>query len=469
MRRTIFLSFIALVLISLVGCQQLSNPEEGNLELAPVVEQQAALGWQINRMVSSGNEIEGLTQSSQYFEEESPDLPNSANLKLQAKTLKKSAAYLLSSNYAASKTNGDSLIYFRESYIGGKGKRVAVYYFAETGKARIYEVYFQYPEWSNFIYDSTEVVFDLNFTIWDNSDDRVESLYKIQNFKETFAVQSILATVQVTDWEGAEISGGIVTKDAYYHSSRFLSHLHQQVELNPDSSGSLREDLDFRDGSAAYTMVTFNADNTGSFSKKRRDGTVISGEFDSVEDDLEGYYKETTDFPEGRYIDKISKSAIVSITLPDSIFNADFSEIVYFKSGRIDSSSASIRVWEQDGVKTTVLEQSKPNGAHGKLTIVEKGGESTLEGTWTSRDGYFIIVSAEYYIDGSSHLHYEVYAPPYTPGDDPIIIADYYFSPDQTGNGTITHNGNTYQVNFSDTGQAKISLDNKSKNINLFK
>jgi len=235
---------ISLVGIFLFGCQKISSPNENNLELDPLVEQQAAFGWQINRMVSSSNEIEGLTQNSHYFEEESPELPNAASLKRQAQQLTAEAGNYLPKKMSLMKTNGDSLLYFEERYIGGKGCRVAVYYDSETGKARIYEVFFQFPDWRNIVYDSTEVRFDLNYTIWDNSDDRVESLYKIQRFKEEFFVQSILLKLRVTDYNGAEISGGIVTKDAYYHQNRNLSHLSQYVELNPDSLGTLREDLD---------------------------------------------------------------------------------------------------------------------------------------------------------------------------------------------------------------------------------
>jgi hypothetical protein len=52
----------------------------------------------------------------------------------------------------------------------------------------------------------------------------------------------------------------------------------------------------------------------------------VSGTFNSIEDDQKGAFTELIDFPEGRYVDKINKSAIVEITLPDSILNVDFKD-----------------------------------------------------------------------------------------------------------------------------------------------
>jgi len=442
--------FLSIILSGLffIACENLSSSEDNTLEVDQLVEQHAAFGWQMNRMVSSSSEIEGITQNSEKYDEEAPEIANSSSLKADARRLMNDAVLNMPKEMPGRTGTADSLIFFQESFIGQTGKRTAVYYDYSTGKGRIYEVIFQFPDWRNLVYDSTEIALDFNFTLWDGSDDKVESLYKIQNFKEEFFVQRILSQMEVTDYDGQEIKGGIISKDAYYHENRPLSHQLERAELNPDGSGSWRTDQEYRDGTTAYNSVTFNSDNTGSFSKKRRDNTTISGEFDSVEDDLNGYYNETVDFPDGRYVDKIYKSAIVSITMPDSIFNADYTEIVYFSSGSIDSSLAKIQVHEENGVKTTILEQTKPNGAHGTLTITETETQSTLEGTWTTWNDYFIIVKAEYYIDGSAHVHYEVYEPPYTEGDDPIITADYYFSPDQSGNGTIAHSGKIYQISL---------------------
>ena len=459
---------IALATFMFFGCQN-QLTEEDTLELESIVEEQAAFGWQVTRMVSSTNEVEGLTQNSEYIEEdESPEIPSVRQLTKRASGLVAKMQTNMPSIMSLRKSSGDSLLYFEEKIVGERGTRVAFYYDFETGKARVYEVVFQFASWRNITYDSTEIKADLNSTLDNSQDDVLENLYNLQLFKDSHFVNKIESNFEITDFDGTEVTGAIGTKDAYYRPDRFLVHLKQTAQLKPDNSGTLREDFSYNDGKTAYSTVTFYADNTGSFEKKLRDGTLVSGEFNSVEDDLYGSYSETTDFPAGRFIDKIYKSATVSITLPDSIYNADYRESVYFSSGKIDSSRISIEASESDGVKTTVLNVLKPNGAHGQMQIVESAEETILNGTWTTWNEYYIILEAEYYFDGSAHIHYEVYAPPYSEGDDPVIVADYYIAPDQSGNGTLSHEGNLYNLKFEESGQATITNDGQSKTITLF-
>lgn len=464
-----FQLFFVLILstLLLVSCENILN-EEDTLELDSVVEEQAAFGWEVGRMVSSSSEIAGLTQNSMYMDEEAPEIPGVASLKNKAERLAREYKANLPATMPLMKVTGDSLLYFEEKFVGERGTRSAFYYDFETGKGRVYEVVFQFASWRNIQYDSSEIKADLNFTLDNPFDDVLESFYNIQLFKDTHFVQRIESVVEITDYIDSEVRGVKAVKDAYYHPDRFLTHLKQTVELKVDESGTLREDFTYRDDKTAYNSVTFKSDNTGSFTKKRRDETLIYGEFDSVEDDLHGYYSETIDFPAGRFVDKIMKSAEVSLTLPDSVFNADFREYVHFNSGRVDTSTVAIQVDELGGVKTTILNIRKPNGGNGQLEIVETESETALNGQWTTWNDYYIIVTAEYYFDGSAHIHYEVYAPPYTEGDNPIVVADYYISPDQSGTGNLSHNGNSYDLNFEESGQATISLDGQSKTINMF-
>jgi len=459
---------VAFATLIFFGCE-VQPSEEQALELNSIVEEQAAFGWQVTRMVASTNEVKGLTQNSNYFEEDdSPEIPGAAQLKMRASSLAREMNQNLPSVHSLNKISGDSLLYFAETLVGERGKRVAFYYDYDTGKARVYEVIFQFASWRNILYDSTEIKADLNFTLDNSQDDVLENLYNLQLFKDDHFVNKIESKFTITDFDGEEVTGIMGTKDAYYHPDRFLIRLKQTVQLKPDDSGTLREDFTYKDEKTAYSSVTFYPDNTGSFEKKRRDNTVISGEFNSVEDDLYGFYSETIDFPDGRFIDKLIKSATVSITLPDSVFNADYREAVHFSSGKVDSSRIAIKTFESDGVKNTSLKIRKPNGAHGELQIIESEDETILTGTWTTWNEYYIVLEAEYYFDGSSHVHYEVYAPPYSVGDDPIIIADYYIAPDQSGNGTLSHEGNQYDLKFEESGKAKITNEGQSKTITLF-
>jgi hypothetical protein len=329
-------------------------------------------------------------------------------------------------------------------------------------------VKYKFAVWRNIVYDSINIVVDVNHTLSNPFDDMLKTMDRQQLFDSKFFVQEIKSSLLVTDFIESEITGAEATNEAWYHADRFLQYLKQYVDLNPDESGTLREDFEFSDGSSAYRTVSFYPDYSGEFAKKLRNGTIVSGSFNSVEDDQQGYYNETTDFPAGRYIDKIYKSAVVSITIPDSVFSVELEEAIHFDSGRIDSSFVGIETEHDGEIKKTELRVRKANGAYGIFFIEETEEESRLTGEWTTWNEYFITIAAEYYYDGSAHIHYEVFAPPYTPGDDPILIADYYVSPDGSGQGTLSYNGELYTVLFDGSEQAEIRLGDKSSRINLY-
>jgi len=346
MRKLIFLSLITLTGLFLFSCEKSPNSAD-ELELDAVVEEQAAVGWEVNSIVSSSGEVEELTQNSDYLEDKGiSDMSSVSLLKKQALHLTSEVKTQLPTLTSLKKTAGDSLVFEEVIEIGGRLIRRALYYNSETGIARYYEVVFQFPEWRNLRYDSSEVIVNVGSDLDNEADDFLVSFYQLQNFKDTFFIQKIESQLDVTDYDGTEITGVEATSDAYYRSNYFLSHRKQSVELNPDKSGTLSDEFDYRDGKSASRSVTFYADGTGIFSKTLRNGTTISGTFDCVEypDDLEGSYSETIVFPEGRYLDKITNSVIISLTYPDSIFNGNFSKIIYFSSGSVDSARAIIPV-----------------------------------------------------------------------------------------------------------------------------
>ncbi len=465
----LFFSF-ALLIVLFIACEQDPTSTDDNLELAQFVQEQAPIGWQLNKTVASGSDVKSLTQNSGYLEDEGVEgFSKLSSLKENAGRLNMAMKEYIPATRNLAKTNGDSLIFFENNKV--IGLRKGLYYNSETSIARYFEVKYKFAKWRNIEYDSSNVTAFLNFTPDDESDDQLKSLNQLQLFESTFFVQKIESNADVTDWDGGEATGIIATTNAWYNSERQLSKLKQSVEINPDESGILREDFEFRDGKSAYRQVTFKNDGTGTFEKKTRDGIQVSGTFDSVEDDLQGSYTETIDFPAGRYIDKIIKSAEVSITLPDSIFDAKFSEAVYFESGKVDSEMVALQVSEEGGVKTSVFDITKLSGAHGQLTFNETENESNLTGNWTSEDNSYLILNAEYYFDGSAYLHYEVFQSEeaYNNGEAPLLVADYYFSPDQTCTGTLSYNGETYDVNFDDSGEGELSQGGQKARINLFK
>jgi hypothetical protein len=125
-------------------------------------------------------------------------------------------------------------------------------------------------------------------------------------------------------------------------------------------------------------------------------------------------------------------------------------------------------VWQDGDVKKTELDIRKANGAFGHILIEEMNDEANLIGEWTTWNEYYITINAEYYFDGSAHIHYEVFAPPYEPGDAPIFVADYYISPDGSGNGTLSHDGELFHIVFDGSDRAEIIQGEKRTTIDLF-
>jgi hypothetical protein len=159
----------------------------------------------------------------------------------------------------------------------------------------------------------------------------------------------------------------------------------------------------------------------------------------------------------------------ISITVPYTDYNISLSETVIFSSGRVDSARIDIQVEEVEDVKTTEIEVRKANGAQGRFTITESEEVSELVGEWYTWNQYFIEIEAEYYTDGSGHLIYRVYEPPYQEGNDPILVAEYFFSPDASGEGTLVHNGLTYLIRFTGGDQGEIIYGSKKTHFNLFR
>jgi hypothetical protein len=448
------------------GCEKDSSPKEQDLEVDAVLSEQSTFGWELNDLVNTGKDAANLTMSSEMLTENYSDPFSVQSMKQKAVRLAFDAGVQLSELSLLAKPLTDSLIAFEDDTLNGI--RGYIYYDFDTGIATLCEVKYKFMEWRPMIYDSAAIVVDINFTFDVSTDDSLRHLYQQQLFKESFFIQKIIGELQVTDYDGTDITGAIASIDTYYHPARFLQHLTQSMELNPDQSGTLREDFEFRDNTTAFRSVTFYANYTGEFSKQLRDGTQINGTFNRVEDDGEGWYNEQIDFPAGRYLDKIIKSAMVQFTQPNTVFTAEFAEQIFFSSGRIDSIQIAWISQNIEGMRITTLEVHKANGAHGSFTVHELDGESVLTGNWTTWNEYYILIDAEYYFDNSAHIHYEVYAPPYNEGDDPILVADYDISPDGSGSGTITYQGEVYEVSFDGLDQAVMTRGGKRARINLF-
>ncbi len=466
MKRIIYI--LSGVLLIIIGCNDNPSSTNNDLQIDPLLAEQAAFGWEVNEIVGSGSDIQDLTGGgSPAVNQEISGLAGAAKLKALAKQMQIESIKHLPDQLVLSKPLTDSLYFFYDDTV--QGKRGALYFDMTTSVARFYEVRYIFPGWRSMTYDSAEIAVNLNFTLENSQDDYLERVSRLQLFKENFMIQQINSALIVTDHYGQDVTGFEATIDSYYHANRRLTHMKQFMKINPDKSGTLREDFDFSDGTNAYNTITFYPDYTGTFSRMFRDGTTVSGSFNSIEDDLAGSFSETIDFPEGRYVDKIMKEALVSLTLPDSIFNASLTRSVYFSSGTVKTSSIDLEAYKEFEVNVLNIDIAKGNGAYGSFAIQATETDALLGGEWNTANGnYYILISGEYYLDGSAHVNYRVFETPYTSGDDPILIADYYFSPDGQGEGTVVFSGETYLINFDRTDSAEIQGAGKTGRINLY-
>ncbi len=451
------------------GCEkQPAGPEETS-ELNQTVEALAPIGWTTNQIVTNTSEIGEVTSiASRVKGDGSTSLPGLGAIGKQASTMLHKAEFPERISHRLAKSAGDTLFFFVDDSIAGVRK--ALYYNSETGLARYYEVKYKFADWQQMQYDSTEIRADLNFTLDNDGDDKLIAWHQTQQFRSSFFIQSIVQQLTVTDFAGQEVVGAHLEKETRYQPDRFLLMMKQIIDLLPDQSGTLREEFSYNDGKFAYKTVTFRPDNTGEFEEMRRDGTRISGRFDSVEDDGEGYWEETTDFPDGRFVDQIFKSAQLSFDNSNASLTTRYTETITYTTGKSVTDSALVIAREENSTRYTTIHYYKHNGEHGTLDITEADSNSTLDGHWSTADGFYVVIHAEYYADNSGHVHFEVFASEtaYQNGDAPLIVADYYFSPDGSGNGTLTHNGRNFDITFDDSGNGNISTDGQTKQIRLY-
>lgn len=461
-----------MLLFLTISCKDNSTSSETPpaLEIDALVAENAGLGWQINEIVTTGNDIFLMTGGPEA------DTGNDLSGLASARKLKARALALYNDNTIHLKSIESSpillkpmdeiLLFFFEDSV--KGEKLGAYHDEETGITRIYAVKYKFPIRKMLTYDSIEIKIDTRLTD-DDSDDQLKNFSSLQLYKEDHFLQKVAGNIDFTDFVGNEATGLEVTSTSTYHERMKLVTRVQFVDINPDGSATLREDFTYDDSKTSYNRITFYANNTGEYEKKLRDNTIISGTFNALEDDLQGSFTQLIDLPAGRFIDKIMKSAQVSITLPDSILNAIYDEIVYFKSGDIDSAHVGIQVQEEGNVIIANFDIKKKNNAHGSFEYMEyDDGNATLTGDWTTWNDYYILLEAEYFVEGSAHIHYEVFAPPYTAGNEPVLVVDYNILSGGSGEGTITYQGDLYHVIFEVYGEATITKDGAEAKVNLY-
>ena len=458
-------------LIFLFSCEHTTKSGNDELQVDETVVEQAALGFQFNQVAGTGTEINSYTNPSDVNTGDLSGFNTAMALKEKANTVLKESRPYLAKLRQLNKTYADSVLFQFNDTTGNIVTKLAIYYDAISGIARYQVVSIALNGARRIQYDSTSIRVDLN-NLANQDDDRFQDLYNWQRLKDGFILKTIETKLTATDWAlDGEITAFNAVTTSTYNESRQLEKVVASITLNTDQSGTLSQTFYFRDGTSTSHSVTFNNDGTGTFSRDFRNGANISGSFDVVEDDGEGFYESLTTFPDGFYIATILKSATLAFNFVNQQVSGHYSEVLTFNDGTIDSANVDINVTNDNGLKTTVLQVTKRNGAYGTFTINEGEDISAMDGTWTTWDKFFIVITAEYFSDGSAWIKYEIYLNEnaYNRGVPALASAEYNFSPDGSGEGTYTKDSDVYQLQFESSGKGEIVKGNASKTIELFR
>lgn len=473
MQRKTWILILIFIWAGFYSCSE--NSSSGNseeLEVSEAIQQQAAFGFQANQLVSAGQEVNDFTSPQdletgdvgKFFE-------RSTEIRDEANRLTKEAQTLLAENRSLLKTTVENLIYQVNDTTGTLITRFSLFHEADSGYFR-YEIVAREQDGGKRVQlDSTSIILDVNDLSF-AQDDRLKSFYNLKQFAGTFLVQSISTDMTATAWDNSgDVTGftGIIT--SIYNANQHLEKVVTENTINPDESGSIKQTFYFPGGETSQHTVVFNGDGTGSFSKTFRNGVSVSGTFDDVKDDGSGSYEATTSFPTGFYLARILKAAAVSYDYAASIVTSNFKEVVTFSDGKIDSVTMDIKVSVVDGARITEMDVTKSNGESGRFVITDTDNLRSMEGTWTNTAQQYIVLSAEYYIDGSAWLKYDVYASKssFDAGDSPVASGEYNFSPNGSGAGRYTFSGDVYEVDLKNTGLGEIRRNGSKKAFKLYR
>lgn len=472
--------FFAILLFGLLfiitGCEKsTTNPNANDFELSQSASQGLTSSWQAMHSVNSVSEVSSIVSGETYLDESDiGGIYTAPQLRQEVEKLNSGLQEALSAEVTEGVQTGDSLLWFIDwsDPISGISVRKALYYNTGTGIARYYEAIYEFPAQLRLDYDSTQIRVDLNYTLEDSTDDKFLNLYKLTEFKDGFYVDKIEADAEATDWdETNEVTGAILNNHVWYGQQSRLSELTQELELNPDESGHINERLDYRDGTYLEKTVNFYDDYTGDFSERWRNGTEVSGTFDRIEDDNHASLTRLVDFPAGFFLDKIEQLADVTVDPQDSSSNMLFNEKIYFASGALDTSQLEIDEYFEDGLKKTHLVGAKSDGSQADLLVTHYQEYQEIDGHYIGPAGYFSLINAILYSDGSGELWLKVYEnqQAYLNGDPPLVTIYIHFNPDGSGDGTITEGDNQYTVKVDQNGEMQVTNnEGKTKIVNGF-
>jgi hypothetical protein len=464
-KRVISIILFGTLLAVVSGCRT-DNPVEGNeTEISDNVRTTGETSHGIYQNVISFKEISGLIAGQDAFVE--LDIPEfqdpDAAMALAKRSSRSSFDAVAPQMMRLSKSQADSTIWdFTESDSSlGVTRHIKVTYDSQTGLARGYEVKTYFQDSHPLAYDSTTIQSDINFTLLDDSDDKLLSLYNVKRYKSGHLIAEEIGTFTPDDYPaGGEPTGGVLTNVITYSNSNYISETNARFEFHEGEGGSYTKKTEFSDGKSHLEAVTFNTNGTGTFSETRRDGTEISGSFNSADDDGEGSYSKTTTYQDGHDPVSITESGEFTISGPDSTINGTFEKTIVRANGGTESESATVNQTRVGEVVTTTLNVENHDGI-GFITITETPNVDQVAGNWITIEGAFVDFNAEAYPDGSAHLEVALYASEsaFENGQLPLATGSFDFYPDGSASGTVTENAVGHDVNIEPDGSLSVTDD----------
>jgi hypothetical protein len=128
----------------------------------------------------------------------------------------------------------------------------------------------------------------------------------------------------------------------------------------------------------------------------------------------------------------------------------------------LDTTQLEIDEYYEGGLKKTHLVTAKSNGSEADLLVTHYIGYDDVDGNFIGPEGYFSLIHAILYKDGSGELWLTVYEnkQAYLNGDPPIATIYIRFNPDGSGDGEIAEGENRYNVQVDSNGEMLVRDDN---------
>lgn len=356
--------------------------------------------------------------------------------------------------------SGDSLVweFTRRNEFEGFTETVRFYYDAAIGKGRAEAIKSEFDNRHWLRYDSLVAMIDLNRTLQDDSDDLLVSAEELKQYKNGHHLQEEWSKFVPDAYaSGSEPDGGVFEKQTTYIESSFISKTTENAEFHAATGGSWQKTVAYSDASTSSKKVTFTNDGKGTFEETRRNGTKITGSFDSAEKDGVGSFEKTVEFPAGS--DPVSIHEAGSFRMDaDSTLHGSFSKEVRFKDGRVLRESIQVDEAFVNDIKTTTIKVEQHDGSKGTITVEERPDGNRVSGEWTEANGEFYLFTINYYPDGSARLEFSCWASEqdYRDGKPPVVTGIINFNPDSSGSGTVTEGNSSHSVVIGSDGSQSI-------------